>query len=155
MKKISLTVPEIHYRVDFMSDSKSTGCNARLAWFDINAGYFAFQTHCSASRNDWSQEISLLDWAALVPHELIRKNLGWEGIKQEIPEILDSQAEVHCDCPAFTYWGHVYNLTQDSGALYPNAIPPSAVDSEGRLLRDPDARRSCKHLIAVYRAYFQ
>lgn len=158
MKKIALTIADISSMTDFESQDRSGRCSATLKYFDPSSGYFSFNTYCGTSGNDWDQEIKLVDWAILLAteedEEEAELSTDWESIKIEHPEILHSAAEVHCTCPAFTYWGHVYNLTDEDSALYPNTIPPTAVNDQGQLIRDPDARYSCKHLIAVYNTYF-
>jgi hypothetical protein len=101
----------------------------------------------------WDQEVQIIGWENLVTPELLDKD--WDTIKSQVPDVLRADAKVHCTCPAFSYWGHAYNLTNIDTALYPNTIPPSAVNDRGELSRDPDERHGCKHLISVIKAFFQ
>jgi hypothetical protein len=155
VKKIALTIADISSMADFNSQNKASRCAATLKYFDPNSGYLSFNTYCGTSGNDWDQEIELIDWDTLIDTEEESEQLNdWTAIKNAHPEVLHSAARVSCTCPAFTYWGHAYNLTNEDSALNPNTIPPTAVNESGRLMRDPDKRYSCKHLIAVYKTYF-
>lgn len=154
MEKIAVSVVDLSTMVDEASRSRSGGCAATMTSFELTSGYFIFETHCSTSMNSWSQEIQIVDWQTLVPEDILAENPNWEEIKAKVPDILRSDARVHCNCPAFQYWGHGYNLTNIDTSLYPNAVPPTAVNERGELIRDPDERQSCKHLAAVYNTYF-
>jgi hypothetical protein len=152
MKKSAVSIADLSSMTDGASQSLSYGCTAALMSFDPTSGYFTFNTHCSTSSNSWDQELQFINWAALVPEDL--QNQDWDQIKQAVPDIVNSDVRVHCSCPAFTYWGHAYNLTNEDGALHRNDIAPSLND-QGYYKRDPDERHSCKHLVAIYNSFFR
>jgi hypothetical protein len=156
MRKEAISVVDMSTKTDPASQSLAGNCSPTLTSFDSATGFFTFSTHCGTSLNNWDQQVQLVDWATIVTEEILAENQEWDQIKAVVPDILNSKAQVHCSCPAFQYWGHQYNLTNDdSSALQPNAIPPSAVNNRGELSRDPDERHSCKHLVSVYNTFFR
>ena len=123
-------------------------CSPSLIHFDSLTGVLQFTTYCSGSRNTWLQTIVFDDWDAIVDEELRIENTPWETIKAEVPSIHAMGARVHCNCPAFQYWGSWYNLEQRDTALFPEGMPPP-------VYHDPQFQNIiCKHLAAVIAQYF-
>jgi hypothetical protein len=152
MEKISVNISELANKTDGKSQSLALDCTTELTSFDPTSGSFSFNTHCGTSLNSWDQEVQFKNWNSIVPEEL--RGADWDQIKAQVPDILNDDVKVHCGCPAFQYWGHQYNLTNDDdSAITPNTIAPR-LNNNGYYMRDPDERHSCKHLVAVYHAFF-
>lgn len=75
------------------------------------------------------------------------ESMPWDQVRKEIPEVELSDVKVHCNCPAFQYWGSHYTLDQLDSAITPENRFPS--------VRDPNMERTlCKHLISVFKRFF-
>jgi|HigsolmetaGSP11D_1036233.scaffolds.fasta_scaffold00013_34 hypothetical protein len=87
-----------------------------------------------AKYNAWETYIQFPEWESQVRDTNIDANeaarlLLWSG-----------NVRLHCNCPAFSFWGFQYILTQLDAAIY----------AEGRfpIIRNPDLKGiACKHLI--------
>jgi hypothetical protein len=67
----ALSARELLQGSDYQSDNKSHGCASGLAKFDPMTGVMEAYTQCSMSRNRWDQLVQIVDWAYLIPEELI------------------------------------------------------------------------------------
>ena len=73
---------------------------------------------------------------------------SWPEVLAKFPELVNMDIMVHCDCPAFLWWGSWYNLEQRDTSLFPEGIPFPHV-------RDPALNNIiCKHLAAVFANHF-
>jgi hypothetical protein len=73
--------------------------------------------------------------------------ISWAELIAEIPEVTQMDITVHCNCPAYLYWGSQYNLTQLDTAIVPEHRSP--------VIRDPSNENMvCKHLYAVLTTFF-
>ena len=137
--------------VDYMSKQRAGGCTPNLYAFDKDLGVFDFVTVCATSRNGWGQRIQFVNWYIEVPPEeeplAGDPTSSWHQIKSLNPSILSEDVRVECDCPAFIWWGHHFNLDQEDATFFHQPFPPDHNDP----LRE---RKSCKHLIAVYNFLF-
>ena len=83
--------------------------------------------------------------------------MDWKEFKAVVPEVLNADIKVACNCPAFAYQGYAYisdglDVGETTLRRYKNAPIP-----EGRapVVRNPDeVGIICKHLIAVLNRYF-
>lgn len=152
-------------------DSKAAICTAQLAHFDIVSGLLQFNTACAASRNTWVQTVMFEDWNSVVTfqqeqpapleeeEELVQElpveegNFvegmeSWPEVLAKYPELVNMDVKVHCNCPAFLWWGSWYNLEQRDTALFPEGVPYPGVN-------DPALNNViCKHLAAVFSQHF-
>lgn len=73
--------------------------------------------------------------------------LTWEQVKEQVPEVMESDIRLHCGCPSHQFNGPHYILDQLDSAITPENRYPN--------IRDPDLQHTlCKHLIAVLRRFF-
>lgn len=151
---------------------RSILCSPRLVHFDAVGGILQFNTACAGSRNTWTQTIVFDDWGSIVnlreawgplmpeteEERAERERLEeettivgteqWPEVLAKFPELINADIVVHCDCPAFLWWGSWYNLEQRDTALFPEGIPFPHV-------RDPALNNViCKHLAAVFANHF-
>jgi hypothetical protein len=153
-------------------------CSPALAYFDATTGFLQFNTNCAGSRNTWTQTVlfdewdSIVDirepvhpWGPLIPETdeereereererleeetTILGTESWPEVLAKFPQLSFMDAKVHCDCPAFLWWGSQYNLEQRDTALNPAGVPFPHV-------RDPGLNNIiCKHLEAVFTKHF-
>lgn len=151
---------ELEVNIPYWVDQRSALCNPRLEHFDAISGLLQFFTTCAASKNTWVQTLMFDGWNDIVyvvppgypfPEEdenAIRGDEPWETIRSRFPELINTNVRVHCNCPAFLWWGSWYNVDDRGSALYPGeAVAPN--------IRDPDRNNIvCKHLAAVLHRYF-
>jgi len=73
---------------------------------------------------------------------------SWPEVLSKFPELVNMDVKVHCNCPAFLWWGSWYNLDQRDDAIYQEGVPfPHE--------RDPSLSNIiCKHLAAVFANHF-
>jgi len=159
-------------------EDRSMLCSPALAYFDANTGFLQFNTSCSGSRNAWTQTVLFDDWDSIVTRReppqpwgplepetdeemeerLERETLeeetsiigteSWPEVLAKFPELSFMDVKVHCDCPAFLWWGSQYSLEQRDTALNPAGVPFPHV-------RDPALNNIiCKHLEAVFTQHF-
>jgi hypothetical protein len=155
-------------------NDRSVLCTPALVHFDAVAGFLQFHTACAGSRNTWTQTVVYNDWGSIVTikdpntwgplepeteeeraeRERIEEESAivgdepWEEVKAKFPELTNMDVQVHCDCPAFLWWGSWYNLEQRDTSLFPEGIPFPHV-------RDPALNNViCKHLAAVFAQHF-
>jgi hypothetical protein len=153
-------------------NERSTLCSPALAQFDAMSGFLQFNTNCAGSRNTWTQTILFNDWRSIVnirdpwgpldpetDEETIERERveeettivgteDWTEVLSKFPELLNMDMAVHCDCPAFLWWGSQYTLEQLDTALNPAGVPFPSV-------RDPALDNViCKHLAAVFANHF-
>jgi len=140
------TIKEIKNRIDPASGRRvfEHECRAAQAENNVVDGYFTFTTDCSTSGNSYTQIVEFQDWGTVVPSD-IDPNMLLVTVLQTYPETMDLNVKVDCSCPAFSYWGHRYNLDRDQSSIY---------TSEPYTTNNPDSRYSCKHLAAVYHTFF-
>lgn len=145
IKAINLTV--LKTKVDDQSLTRSTehGCRSYPGESNIIDGYFTFSTSCNTTGNNYTQQIQFVEWATVVPVADLDPNTALLTVIQTYPEVMQLDVMVDCDCPAFAYWGHRFNLDQ---------INTSLERSMPWTVNDPDARYSCKHLVTVYNTFF-
>jgi hypothetical protein len=148
MKITALTISQLQSMTDRASRERVTehGCRAYAHDANVIDGLFTFATQCNTSNNEWVQQIQFRDWQDIVPPD-IDPNMPLMTVIQQYPEVLQLHVLVDCSCPAFSYWGHKYNLqVQNPGSALIEATPPG--------INNPDERFSCKHLSAVYNTFF-
>ena len=149
-------------------DDRATLCSPALAHFDALTGYLEFNTNCAGSRNTWTQTILFDDWRSIVDirmpwgpldpetdedreeRERVEEETtivgteSWTEVLAKYPQLSFLDAKVHCNCPAFLWWGSQYNLEQRDTALNPAGVPFPQI-------RDPSLNNViCKHLAAVF-----
>lgn len=151
MHKIALTVNDIKRAIPAHVAARAKLCSPALASFAMGSDgiLLQFWTSSAGSRNSWIQTIQMIDWQ-LVPElvTLQETNAGWDKVKAEVPEIMDLlNVHVHCNCPAFLWYGSQYQLTQLDTSMYDESIYP--------YVRDPFLQNTvCKHLAAVFDQFF-
>lgn len=159
-------------------DTRAAACTSQLVFFDALSGFMQFSTTSAYSRNSWTQTIMFNDWntivtlveeqpgamrlpwgelepeelpwGELVPEELplVRQNDSWQTVYSEYPDLVNADVQVHCDCPAFLWWGSQYNLEQSDTEMFPRGVPYPGI-------RDPGLSNNiCKHLAAVLKQQF-
>ena len=159
-------------------NDRSTLCSPALSHFDAVGGFLQFNTNCAGSRNTWTQTMVFDDWSSIVTtrepihpwgplmpetdeeiaereeRERVEEETSivgtesWPEVLAKFPELRNMDIVVHCDCPAFLWWGSWYNLEQRDTALFPEGIPFPHV-------RDPALNNViCKHLAAVFAKHF-
>jgi len=140
------TIREIKNRVDPTSSRRvfEHSCRASQGENNVVDGYFTFSTDCNTSGNTYEQIIQFNEWDTVVPPD-IDASMPLITVLQTYPEVWDLNVQVNCSCPAFSYWGHRYNLDRDNSSVY---------SREPYTTNNPDARYSCKHLAAVYYTFF-
>jgi len=148
MKLTALKISELKSMIDADSRGRVTehGCRAYARDANVVDGLFTFSTQCNTSNSEWTKQIQFRDWQTIVPLD-IDPTTPMLTVFQQYPELLQLDVMVDCSCPAFSYWGHKYNLqVQNPGSALIETTAPG--------INDPDARFSCKHLAAVYDAFF-
>ena len=97
--------------------------------------------------SNYTQEVRIVDffkWAETKP--------GYDKKKMtrdEVKEVLNvSTIQVDCNCPAFTWQGLSYYLTQLDGSIIPNNIEPKRWDKYHD--QGNDIGLVCKHLSAIF-----
>ena len=147
----ALNADDILRDVDPGSSERSGGCVASLSRIEISSGTLDFIVRCAMSRNSWETRIQLYDWNYAIPEEdreVLDPNISWDQLKADYPELLGSELKLHCNCPAFLYWGSNYTLHQLDTALSPEDRYPG--------IRDPNLEKvACKHVISVLRTFFR
>lgn len=140
------TIRDIKTRVDPDSGKRvfEHACRASQVENNVVDGYFTFATDCQTSGNSYTQIVQFQDWATVVPPD-VDPNMPLVTVMQTYPETQGLNVQVDCTCPAFSYWGHRYNLDRDQSSVY---------QSEPYTTNNPDSRYSCKHLAAVYHTFF-
>ena len=156
-------------------NDRSTLCSPVLAHFDALTGFLQFNTNCAGSRNTWTQTVLFNDWDSIVVTRTPQNTWGpldpesdeerdererseeettilgtesWPEVLAKFPELSNVDAKVHCDCPAFLWWGSQYFLEQLDTAAQPAGVPFPHV-------RDPSLNNTiCKHLAAVFTKHF-
>ena len=126
---------------------RSQACSCGSYSFDIRNGVQQFLSQCAGSQNPWMQTIhrNIEEWNSIVSEDLKSKNLNWEQLKTEVPEVLDLDILIECSCPSFLYYS-VWNLDQLGAAITHQPIPPS--------INDPTSERIlCKHLCVCIRTF--
>ena len=147
MKLIALNVGDVLRDADPLSADRAGACVSSLISFDPDTATVDCATQCAGSRNRWDQRIQLIDFNYVVPEEEREAIRTWDDLLSAYPEMLQSEVLVHCTCPAYQYFGSHYTLHQLDTALSPEDRFPG--------IRDPNLERvACKHLIAVFRAFF-
>lgn len=149
MKIKALTISQLVSMVDGDSRGRVTehGCRAYAHDANVIDGLFTFTVQCNTSNSEWVQQIQFRDWQTIVPFNEIDPTTPLLTVLQQYPEVLQLDVMVDCTCPAFSYWGHKYNLqVQNPGSALIETTAPG--------INDPDARYSCKHLAAVYDTFF-
>jgi len=149
-------------------------CTPTLIHFDAVAGLLQFNTTCAASRNSWIQTVLYDDWESITskPNPLpwgplypetdeeieererieeettIVGTESWLEVLSRFPELTSMDIKVHCNCPAFLWWGSWYNLDQRDTSLFPEGVPYPHIN-------DPSLNNViCKHLAAVFSQHF-
>lgn len=120
------------------------GCRSSALESNVLDGYFTFMTD-SSTGNSYAQIIQFENWGSIVPREEVDQNMPLVTVLQTYPEVRDLNVLVDCQCPAFSYWGHRYNLDNQNSSVY---------KSEPYTTNNPDSRWSCKHLASVYNTFF-
>lgn len=149
--KIALTINDIKRAVPAHVAARAKLCSPALSSFSMGPDGIVLQfwTASAGSRNSWIQTVQMFDWQ-LVPElvELQETNSGWDKVKAEVPEIMDLlNVHVHCNCPAYLWYGSQYQLTQLDTSMYDESIYP--------YVRDPYLQNTiCKHLAAVLDQFF-
>ncbi len=153
-------------------NDRSGLCSPALAYFDALTGYLEFNTNCAGSRNTWTQTVLFDDWGSIVAirmpwgplypetdeeraeRERVEEETtiigteSWPEVLAKFPDLSTMDAKVHCDCPAFLWWGSQYFLEQLDTAANPAGVPFPYV-------RDPSLNNTiCKHLAAVFAKHF-
>jgi hypothetical protein len=147
IKITAITVRDILNDIDSRTLDKASGCSAGLHKFDPKTATLDFMTRCPNSKNIWSQRVQLIDFNYVVPEEERPNITTWDQLRTEYPEILEGDVLVHCGCPAYTYWGMSYIMTQLDTALAPENRYPS--------IRNPSLEGTvCKHLLTVFRNFW-
>lgn len=172
---------ELSMNAPYWVEDKAALCTPTLIHFDPAYGTLQFNTNCSGSRNTWIQTITFIDWWSVVTLEdpnqietlpdmetsdnteldhtsehndkLVTQHSTWEEVRGMYPDVINLDVQVHCNCPAFRWWGAWYNLEQNNSAIYPENI--QAPNPElGNQYELRVANNICKHLAAVFRMYF-
>jgi len=170
------TALDLSMNAPYWVEDRSALCTPQLIHFDPTYGTLQFNTNCSGSNNTWIQTITFNDWWSIVTLEnpdqieslpdmgtednteldevseeadrLVTMSSTWEEVLGLYPELVNADIQVHCNCPAYRYWGSWYQLEQDNTSIYPEGIAqPTTNDPQGN-------NNICKHLAAVFRAYF-
>jgi len=166
------SVLELHMLSPTWVDDRAALCSPALAQFDAMSGFLQFHTNCAGSRNTWTQTVLFNDWRSIVDirdpwgpldpetdeeseerqriedETTIAGTESWTEVLSKFPELGNMDVTVHCDCPAFLWWGSQYNLEQRDTALNPAGVPFPSV-------RDPALNNViCKHLAAVFAKHF-
>lgn len=150
---MALTINDLKVSVPAHVDAKSKLCSPALMSFVIGESDMVaqFNTSSVGSRNNWWQTVQIFNWAAIPELVTLREekpNPQLFEVLYEVPEISDLlNVHMHCNCPAYLYYGSQYQLTQYDTALYPESIFPS--------VRDPGLQNTvCKHIAAVLNEFF-
>jgi len=142
------SVLELQVSAPSWVDERSGACSANMVHFDSPTGVLQFHTNCAMSRNTYIQTVMYKDWVLVVTDEMREPNIPWETVLSSTPEIVNMDVQVHCNCPAFLWWGSWNQLEQRDSALFPEGTPYPYT-------RDPDGNNIiCKHLAAVFRQHF-
>lgn len=92
---------------------------------------------------------------------LSMKDIGdmtFDDLKSMMPEVVNLDMKVTCNCPAFLYWGSAYIMDlYDSGEeSLPRYLHPGIPEMRYPQIRDPMLQRGlCKHLISVINHFFR
>lgn len=79
---------------------------------------------------------------------VVKPTSTWEDVRNMYPELINMDIQIHCNCPAFLYWGSWHNLEQTDTAIYNEGTPfPHTRDTSGSNI-------ICKHLSAVFASFF-
>jgi hypothetical protein len=151
IKLTALTINDLKRSIPSHVAARARLCSPALSSFSMGPDGIVLQfwTASAGSRNSWIQTVQLFDWQ-LVPElvELQETNAGWDKVKAEVPEIMDLlNVKVHCNCPAFLWYGSQYQLTQLDTSMFDESIYP--------YVRDPSLQNTvCKHLAAAFDQFF-
>jgi hypothetical protein len=145
--KLALTLTDIQRSIDPETSNKGVFCTPNLTKWDVNTGTLDFVTRCSGSVNAWNQRVRFEDWGSFLTEEILEQKYSWDQIIQEYPEILSFDARIHCDCPAYLYWGYAYINTQlDTQLVNEDRFPG---------VRNPGLDGIiCKHISSILSRYF-
>jgi len=135
-------------------DDRAALCSASLQSFEPASGMLQFSTSCAGSGNSWNQMIIYKDWELLIPEEIRAENLTWDQVRAQVPEIVNYDLQVHCDCPAFTWHGPNYNLTVRDTSIYPNSVAPDPSRNTENQYNMKLQNVICKHLASVFNNFF-
>lgn len=130
-------------------DERAALCGSHLIHFDSVGGLLQFHTSCQNSRNIYIQTIDFDEWEDVVPEEIRLENPPWERVKADVPDLLNVNVRVHCNCPAFLWWGSWYHMEDRDSALFQEGTPAPTQQLELR-----QANIICKHLAAVFNQHF-
>jgi hypothetical protein len=148
MRILADSALDLRMNAPYWVDERASICGSALIHFDSIAGLLQFHTSCQNSRNIWIQTIDFVDWDLVVPEELRNENPPWDRVKADAPEVINIDIKVHCNCPAFLWWGSWWNVDDRGSALFSEGIPAPNI-------RDPQRNNViCKHLAAVFNQHF-
>ena len=131
-------------------DDRAALCGSTLIHFDPVGGLLQFHTSCEASRNIWIQTIDYVEWDTIVPEELRNENPPWDRVKADVPDLMNVDVRVHCNCPAFRYWGAWFNTKVRDSAIFDD----SDISAPVRWPHIQPSNMICKHLSAVFGQHF-
>ena len=144
---------DLRMSTPYWVDDRAALCTPTLQSFDILSGYLQFNTSCAGSGNSWNQMVTYPDWDVLVDEEIRTGDMAWDQVRAAVPELVNYDIQVHCDCPAFVWWGAQYNLTVRDTALYPNNTGPDPSQDENTYSIKM-SNVICKHLASVFNTFF-
>lgn len=145
----AMTIPELKNSIDGDSRARAGECSVYAEDADVVNGIFTFSAQSSNSLNSYIERVQFMNWQTIVPPD-IDPETTLIDVLSEFPQVMELEVRVDCNCPAFSYWGHQWNLTQLDTALE-QAIPPTKNPTE---TKSGQGRYSCKHLAAVYNTFF-
>lgn len=106
---------------------------------DFDTVRFTSPSETAKGRYRWNQTIVLQD----LPDAMEMEDLKLQG---KVNLAVSGDLKVHCDCPAYTYWGYNYTLTQIGASGGNEKRFPG--------IRNPRLRGTvCKHLDGVLRVF--
>lgn len=135
-------------------DDRAALCSSSLISFDSLYGVLQFNTSCAGSGNTWIQTVQYKDWELLVDEEIRNSGGSWDQIRSQAPEYVNYDILVHCNCPAFLWWGANYNLTVRDTSMYPNSIAPDPTRNTPENYQMKMQNVICKHLASVFNNFF-
>lgn len=154
------SILELDVNTPYWIEDRSALCNSRLEHFDVVTGLLQFFTTCASSKNTWVQTLMFDGWTELVhvvppnypfPEEdenAVSSNASWEEVFSKFPQIVNNNVRVHCNCPAFRWWGGWFNTDLRDSSLYPGEVGPPRVNDVYQ------QNVVCKHLSSVIHQYF-